>query len=59
MDPATIALGVTVIADIAQSIQQYSNGQITQEQAHAQFLASFDNLKSAIAQFEAAGQKPA
>ena len=56
MDPATIAMGVTAAADILQTIQQYSQGQITQEQAHAQFLAAHANLESAVQQFKNAGK---
>jgi hypothetical protein len=59
MDPATLAIGVGLIADVVQTMQQYQGGTITQEQAHAQFLAAFDNLKTAISQFEAAVRKPA
>ncbi len=57
MDPVTIAMGVTAIADIAQTIRQYNAGVITQEQAHQQLIDAFGNVQSAIAQFEAA--KPA
>ena len=58
MDPETIAMGVTAAVDLLQTVQQYSNGAITQDQAHAQFLAAQANLASAIAQFQAAGQPP-
>ncbi len=57
MDPVTLAMGITAIADIAQTIQQYSNGTITQAQAHQQLIDAFGNVQSSIAQFEAA--KPA
>lgn len=57
MDPATIAMGVTALVDLTQTLQQYSQGQITQEQAHQQFLAAHQNLASAVAQFQNA--KPA
>jgi hypothetical protein len=57
MDPATIAMGVTALVDLTQTLQQYSNGTITQDQAHAQFLAAHANLAAAVAQFQNA--KPA
>lgn len=57
MDPATIAMGVTALVDLTQTLQQYSNGTITQEQAHQQFLTAHANLASAVAQFQ--GAKPA
>ena len=50
-------MGVTAAADILQTIQQYSNGTITQDQAHAQFVAAQANLLSAVQQFQNA--KPA
>lgn len=58
MDPATIAMAAVAINDISTAIQQYSAGQITQDQAHQQFVAAFGNLQSAIAQFQNAGKAP-
>lgn len=56
MDPATISLGIQAAAFLLQTVQQYTNGEITQEQAHAQFTSSQSNLIAAIAAFEAAKQ---
>ena len=50
-------MGVTALVDLTQTLQQYSQGTITQEQAHAQFLAAHQNLATAVAQFQNA--KPA
>lgn len=57
LNPETIAMGVTAAADILQAVQQYSQGTITQEQAHAQFVAAHANLEAAVQQFQNA--KPA
>lgn len=57
LNPETIAMGVTAIVDITQTLQQYSQGTITQDQAHAQFLAAHANLEAAVQQFQNA--KPA
>lgn len=55
MDPATIAMAAQAINLIATTIQQYSAGTITQEEAHAQLVAAFGNVKSAIDDFNSAG----
>lgn len=58
MNPATIAIAATAINDLSQTLLQYSQGQITQEQAHTQLVAAFGNLQLAIQQFETAGKPP-
>lgn len=55
MDPATLAMAITAIADVTKTLQQYSNGTITTDQAHAQFLAAHVSLLTAVVQFQQAG----
>ncbi len=54
MDPTTIAIAADLAATAIQTIQQYSNGTITQEQAHQQLVDAASSLSSAIDAFNAA-----
>ena len=56
MDPATI-VAAAQLADMAIStIQQYSNGQITADEAHQQLVSACANVLSAISSFNAAAK---
>lgn len=52
-------MAITAIADVTKTLQQYSNGTITTDQAHAQFLAAHVSLLTAVVQFQQAGQPKA
>lgn len=53
MDPATIAMGVELIATAATAMQQYQTGTITQDQAHQMLVDACNALSSAVDQFVA------
>ena len=57
MDPATVAMGIELIAEVATTMQQYQSGTITQDQAHQQLVTACSKLNSAVDQFLSA-QKP-
>lgn len=58
MDAATIVAATQLASLAIETAQQYANGEITQEQAHAQLVAAADQVKAAIEMFNNAG-KPA
>lgn len=57
MDPATLVAATQLASLAINTAQQYANGAITQDQAHAQLVAACGTVLTAIATFNSA--KPA
>jgi len=58
MDPVTIATAAELATLAIKTIQQYSSGEITQEQAHEQLVLGAQSLISAIDMFNNADPNP-